>query len=313
LVTLVVMGVITIASMNILGNHVKKSANPQKGGGGCSWELVCSNNSAVLAEYDDAPRCDQYTKQFDLDHQYYVITKLSNGIKIGSVINYIWYSPDTQTAMISSGDGWDDLTIFPVGSGFATGPYWFVNNGSGLDTYPDADINTYAQKRDISAGAAGKPSAQNGYLTVGTGFRGYGKNIDTIYQQAYFCSGEKVKVAHGVSADTGKTTICGGTTGVDCDSYTGTFDFDHVYYVDLSNTANARVYFPATAISLGGGSIILHNDVIDGGSFHVESTGSGLRACYQNRGGSGGSVNTGGIYSGFSCTKQVTINKIDQI
>ena len=109
--------------------------------------------------------------------------------------NYMWFSPDTGASMISSSDGWDDLTIFPVGSGFATGPYYFTNNGNGLDTYPDADINNYAVKKDISPGAAGKPSAQNGYLTVGTGFKGYGKHIDTIYQQEFFCKG-KVTVAN---------------------------------------------------------------------------------------------------------------------
>ena len=223
---------------------------------------------------------------------------------------------------------------------------------------------TYGDFWDLSEAAKGKPSSERGTELIGTGFKGFGQHIDSVYQQAFFCDGINVaknnqkddeltgddwallkewfsidKLRENIAMDDknpkkiiksnetlldvvtrnqGKKTLCGGNTKIPCDSYTETFDENHMYYVTLSQkpvsgntTWTEYMTYPATArvTTKDGGNTILIVDLVDAADYYIQrkSDKSGYEACYAWEGG-----NTASLYHKPGCYQGVA-TKIHRI
>ncbi len=238
LVTLVVMGIVTVAGLNIVAGHVK-NGSASKGdkliaGGGCPWEVVCSNDEKLLKSNKSIKKCTEYDGKFDVDHIYYMTAKKADKEKdpafiVGMVGTYTHLSMYSDGSKLSAGDAWEDFSVSSQGTKWriaATNieyrPWWHENlREHGLSVYPEADFSKYsvigdAIRNGVDTYGHGKwasmPMAGYAYYGTTSGYTGgpastknYDESLLTIYQQAFSCNG--VNVAGG----------SGGNTDVDLD------------------------------------------------------------------------------------------------
>ena len=117
LITVAILGIVAVCGVSLTAGWIKskQDSNITITGPGCPWNVVCSNEDSKYQ------KCSDFKGQFDLDHEYYAITQLDNGVKVGNMITYVYsYKNDENKNMtyLSGSDQQGGIFVIPVGSTF---------------------------------------------------------------------------------------------------------------------------------------------------------------------------------------------------